>query len=134
PIASLPRRSRVANSPERRGLAERSACAEDARATNLVLTELGAETHRLSRDLYASAVRELVLDGLQTLPGDGVAHLAELAYAVLTTLDPRGDHSGSVPEQSCAADPADTETCAADPENPEECAADPVEVHAHSGA
>ncbi|MGO3147540.1 MAG: MarR family winged helix-turn-helix transcriptional regulator [Leucobacter sp.] len=130
--ASLPRISRVANSLERRGLTERSACAEDARATNLVLTERGAEAHRLSQELYASAVRELVLDGLEQLPGDGTAQLSGIAYAVLTSLDPRGTFAGGEPANACTADPiTPTDSCAADPhddirEREADCAADPA--------
>lgn len=114
--ASLPRLSRVANSLERRGLAVRSACTEDARATNLVLTEAGAKALAHSQELYASAVRELVLDGVQGLADDGVSQLANISYAVLTSLDPRGDYAGEAPEEepaTCAADPAPA--CAADP-------------------
>ncbi len=139
--ASLPRLSRVANSLERRGLTERSACAEDARATNLVLTELGAEAYRLSQDLYAAAVRELILDGLRGLPGDGVANLSNTAYAVLSSLDPRGASTAAWSQQACAADPAsepaastETQACPADPvasaetSETEVCAADPLAI------
>ncbi|MFC5337938.1 MarR family winged helix-turn-helix transcriptional regulator [Leucobacter denitrificans] len=137
--ASLPRLSRVANSLERRGLTERSACAEDARATNLVLTELGAEAYRLSQELYATAVRELILDGLENLPGDGIAGLSSVTYAVLSSLDPRGASTAAWSPQACAADPAaesadsaEDQTCVADPvapadtDEPEVCAADPL--------
>ncbi|WP_306455215.1 glutaredoxin domain-containing protein [Leucobacter celer] len=140
--ASLPRISRVASSLERRGLIERAPCEKDGRATNAVLTARGAETHELSHDLYAAAVRELILDGLATLPGDGVSGLADLAYAVLGSLDPerRGGawdvapDESSGPPGSCAADPeplpaSDPEAvdCAADPAPPADraCPADP---------
>lgn len=134
--ATLPRISRVANSLERRGLAERTRCAEDARATNLTLTDKGAETYESAKPLYAEAVRELVLDGLQELPGDGATQLADLSYALLSTLDV--DRRGGLLAGPCAADPAAGEAsgqgdeCAADPvqtqaaDRPEECAADPV--------
>lgn len=108
--ATLPRLSRVANSLERRGLAVRTPCAEDARATNLELTPLGSETHAHSRELYATAVRELVLDGLRLLPGDGTAQLSDMSYAILSSLD--RDRTSEVTyakgtdlEGSCAADP-----------------------------
>lgn len=115
--ATLPRISRVVNSLERRDLIGRAPCAEDARATNVVLTELGAKTYAHSRELYAEAVRELVLDGVETLPGDGTSQLANLSYAILSSLDP--DRKGGFahepePEQVCAADPAQA-PCAADP-------------------
>ena len=121
--ATLPRISRVANSLERRGLTERTPCPEDARATNMQLTRLGEETYSESRELYAEAVRELVLDGVQRLQGDGVAQLAELSFALLSTLDSErkgGLAYGPEHEAPCAADPAQSveptdETCAADP-------------------
>lgn len=105
--ATLPRISRVASALERRGLIERMPCPEDGRATNAVLTELGASTHEHSRVLYTDAVRELVLEGLKQVPGDGVALLTDLTYAMLSSLDtelPRETQApGSTP--SCAADP-----------------------------
>jgi len=133
--ASLPRISRVASSLERRGLIERAPCEEDGRATNAVLTVRGAETHELSRDLYAAAVRELILDGLSTLPGDGVSGLADLAYAVLGSLDPerRGGAWDVAPDESpgspgsCAADPEPGTAAAAVADAPSaECPADPA--------
>lgn len=127
--ASLPRISRVVSSLEKRGLIERAACEADGRATNAVLTADGAEAHRLSRDLYADAVRELVLKGLTTLPGDGVAQLSDLSYAILSSLDATRAavaQTGKAPGE-CAADPA---PCAADPAtavaDPAPCAADPA--------
>lgn len=152
--ATLPRISRVATSLEKRGLIERAPCPEDGRATNAVLTELGAATHESSREIYADAVRELVLEGLGRLPGDGVSQLSELTFAVLTSLDPdhpRGDaapacnadgDSGAAnaatngaiciadSAPTCSADPAPetSATCAADPAPAKEaiCAADPA--------
>lgn len=123
--ATLPRISRVANSLERRGLARRSPCAEDARATNLELTELGADTYAQARSLYAEAVRDLVLDGLRALPGDGTAQLSELSYALLSSLDP-----GIATSDACAADPgaAGTAGPTIDSGVAESCAADPAEV------
>lgn len=113
--ATLPRISRVATSLERRGLIERTPCPEDGRATNATLTALGATTHELSRTLYADAVRELVLEGLAQLPGDGVAQLSELTLAVLTSLDTERTQT-----QPCAADPREPVA------EPTECAADPA--------
>lgn len=127
--ATLPRLSRVASSLERRGLIERAPCPEDGRATNAVLTPLGVHVHEQSQALYASAVRELVLEGLGRLPGDGVAQLTDLTYAVLTSLDtehPRGAQLAGDPAPECAADPAPA--CDADPAPEHElaCAADPA--------
>ncbi|MBP1325814.1 DNA-binding MarR family transcriptional regulator [Leucobacter exalbidus] len=129
--ATLPRISRVATSLERRGLIERAPCPADGRATNAVLTAAGAAAHETARDLYALAVRELVLEGLAQLPGDGVAQLTDLTYAILTSLDP--EHPRIMPEvpAPCAADPASAPAGPGSPatEPPTEvvgCAADPV--------
>lgn len=136
--ATLPRISRVATALEKRGLIERAPCPEDGRATNAVLTELGAATHETSRELYTDAVRELVLEGLGQLPGDGVAQLTDLTFAVLTSLDPdhpRSSNTASPQEASCSADPAaagsatttPTATAAAETGEPaSDCPADPL--------
>lgn len=132
--ATLPRISRVVSSLERRGLIERAPCAADGRATNAVLTATGLAAHEASQALYASAVRELVLEGLGKLPGDGVAQLTDLTYAVLTSLDADSSRTASFagdpapdcvadPEPDCTADP--TPSCAADPAP--SCAADPAD-------
>lgn len=125
--ATLPRISRVASALERRGLIERAPCPSDRRATNAVLTARGAEVHDESQSLYASAVRELVLEGLGRLPGDGVAQLTDLTYAVLSSLDTENSHGagfGGDPEPECTADPAPT--CDADPVPVPTCDADPA--------
>lgn len=130
--ATLPRLSRVASSLERRGLIERAPCAQDGRATNAVLTDRGVEVHEQSQLIYADAVRELVLEGLGRLPGDGVAQLTDLTYAVLTSLDaerPRGAQGAGLagdpdPESECAADPV--AACDADPAPAPTCDADPA--------
>lgn len=114
--ATLPRLSRVVTSLQRRGLIERVPCPSDGRATNAVLTLRGAEVHEQSQDLYAAAVRELVLEGLGWLPGDGLAQLTDLTYAVLSSLDTESSRAASFggdPEPECAADPVPA--CAADP-------------------
>ncbi|MFC7765361.1 hypothetical protein [Leucobacter soli] len=80
-----------------------------------MLTSDGAATHALSRGLYAEAVRELILTGLGSLPGDGVDQLADLARAILTSLDTaraQGDGSGTTPTPE---GPSGTRDCAADP-------------------
>ena len=140
--ATLPRISRVVSSLEKRDLITRVRCAEDARATNLQLTELGAHTYEHSRELYAAAVRELILTGVASLPDDGTSQLADLSYAILSSLDPERKggfaHSDTCaadpgPERACAADPAadpatdpaPTADCAADPAPAVECSADP---------
>ncbi|MFI2363998.1 MarR family winged helix-turn-helix transcriptional regulator [Promicromonospora sp. NPDC019610] len=83
--ATLARLSRVVTGLERKGLVRRAPCAEDARATNAVLTDQGREVYRESTPLYADAVSSMILDGLTE--GD-VDDLARLAYAILTRLDP----------------------------------------------
>lgn len=116
--ATLPRLSRVASALERRGLIERVPCPSDGRATNAVLTTRGSEVHEESQTLYASAVRELVLEGLGSLPGDGVAQLTDLTYAVLSSLDAdslRGAEFSGDPEPECTADPMPVPACDADP-------------------
>lgn len=126
--ATLPRISRVTSSLERRGLIRRAPCPADGRATNAVLTERGVEAHDRSSALYAAAVRELILDGLDTLPENGVSQLADLAYAILGSLDPNapGGRAGSAPAtepdpKACPADPAAVPAdagCPADPPAP----------------
>lgn len=105
--ASLPRISRVVTSLEKRGLVYRSACEADGRATNAALSSAGVEAHACSRELYAEAVRELVLEGLGAMPGDGVASLSDLSFAILTSLDPT--HPAQKQSLGCAADPASSE-------------------------
>ncbi|MBB2975219.1 DNA-binding MarR family transcriptional regulator [Microbacterium endophyticum] len=105
--ATLPRLSRVVSSLERKGLVVRAPCSQDGRATNAVLTPGGIDAFNASRELYAKAARAMILDGLATLPDDGVAQLAELSYAILSTLDP--DKRLPVTADgapSCGADPA----------------------------
>lgn len=118
--ATLPRLSRVANSLEKQDLVCRSRCAEDARATNLELTPQGIAAFSRARPLYYGAVRELVLDGVNAIPGDGIGLLADLAYAILTTLD--SAHAADGPRRS--ADPV-APACDADPVAPA-CDADPA--------
>lgn len=105
--ATLPRLSRVVTSLERRGLVERSACPEDGRATNAALTPLGLKLVTETRGRYAAAARTLILDGLATLPGDGVAQLTEVSFAILGALDPdrRCAVSEDAPAPQCPADP-----------------------------
>ena len=128
--ASLPRLSRVVTGLERKGLAERTPCPADARATNAVLTEDGLAAFERSRSLHADAVRQMVLDALD--PGD-VDDLARLTLAILMRLDPTGRLSVTADAAPCAADPRDPDaddTCPADPPacpaDPPDCPADPA--------
>ncbi|HEV6952690.1 MAG TPA: MarR family transcriptional regulator [Promicromonospora sp.] len=112
--ATLPRLSRVVTGLERKGLVRRAPCAEDARATNAVLTDEGRRVHAAAVPLYAQAVSTMVLDGL----GDGdVGELARLALAVLTRLDPDRRLAVTAAD-GCPADPSPTteEACPADPQ------------------
>lgn len=137
--ATLPRLSRVVTGLERKGLVRRAPCAEDARATNAVLTDEGRRVHAAAVPLYAQAVSTMVLDGLDD--GD-VGELARLALAVLTRLDPdrrlavtAADDCPADPERAageeCPADPRPAAPavaeCPADPPPPaeQECPADP---------
>ena len=102
--ATLPRLSRVVTSLERKGLVTRSACEEDGRATNAVLTKAGEETYLQVRPVYEDAVKAMVLGNLDS---ESVGQLAKISYAVLTGLDP---------ERRLAVTSADArEECAADP-------------------
>lgn len=136
--ASLPRISRVVTSLERRGLIQRAPCEADGRAINAVLTESGAQAYLLARGLYADAVRELVLSGLKSVPGDGVTQLADISYAVLSSLDTARLEASQMADRGFAADPAADPAsgpaatdpliadCAADPKTTTDCAADPL--------
>ncbi len=125
--ASLPRLSRVVTGLERKGLVERTPCPADARATNAVLTPQGLDAFHRTQPLHASAVRSMVLQGLDA---DDVAELARLTLAILTRLDPDGrlpvtTETGSTGTAgpSCPADPPyaagvrrnDPPACPADP-------------------
>ena len=122
--ATLPRLSRVVTGLERKGLVARMACEADGRATNAVLTEAGTRAYRDGRPVYDDAVRRMVLDGLDE---EGVGRLADLAYAVLTKLDPdrRLAVTSEGAEAPCSADPAPTD-CPADPAEAR-CPADPAD-------
>jgi DNA-binding MarR family transcriptional regulator len=116
--ATLPRLSRVVTGLERKGLVERAPCLEDGRATNAQLTDAGEAAYEASRSLYATAVRRMVLDGLDA---EGVTQLADLSYSILTKLDPDARLKVTEAGRACAADPplvdsADLgEVCTADP-------------------
>lgn len=101
--ATLPRLSRVVTGLERKGLVLRATCPEDGRATNAVLTRVGLETYEASRPRYASAVRRMILDGLDAA---AVGRLAELSYAILTRLDPDARMKVIADGIACPADPA----------------------------
>ncbi|GAA1078223.1 MarR family winged helix-turn-helix transcriptional regulator [Nocardiopsis metallicus] len=125
--ATLPRLSRVVTGLERKGLVRKAPCPEDGRATNARLTEEGLGVYRSSRARYDSAVRRMILDGLDER---GVAQLTELTYAILTKLDPDAPKriiggEGSE-DESRGADPMPPPACPADPAPEPACPADPA--------
>src|SRR5690349_1629110 len=85
--ATLPRLSHVVRRLEERGLVERSACPQDARATNARLTDAGWERLRTTAPGHVETVREHVIDALTP---EQVAQLGEIAEAILQRLDPDG--------------------------------------------
>ncbi|WP_017584572.1 MarR family winged helix-turn-helix transcriptional regulator [Nocardiopsis valliformis] len=125
--ATLPRLSRVVTGLERKGLVRKAPCPEDGRATNAQLTGEGFQVYRSSRPRYDSAVRRMILDGLDER---GVAQLTELTYAILAKLDPDAPKriigGESTEEKSCGADPMPAPACPADPAPEPACPADPA--------
>src|SRR3954470_16125244 len=85
--ATLPRLSHVVSRLEDRGLVERSACPQDARATNARLTEEGWQKLKDTAPGHVATVREQVIDALTP---EQVQQLAEIAEAILERLDPKG--------------------------------------------
>ena len=87
--ATLPRLSHVVRRLEERGLVERSACPQDARATNARLTEEGWRKLRDTAPGHVATVRQHVIDALTH---EQVGQLGEIAGAILARLDPEGTH------------------------------------------
>ena len=85
--ATLPRLSHVVRRLEDRGLVERSACPQDARATNASLTDEGWRTLQATAPGHVATVREHVIDALTP---EQVGQLSGIAEAILTRLDPDG--------------------------------------------
>jgi DNA-binding MarR family transcriptional regulator len=85
--ATLPRLSHVVRRLEDRGLVERSACPEDARATNATLTEEGWRTLQATAPGHVATVRQHVIDALTP---EQVDQLSGIAGAILDRLDPDG--------------------------------------------
>ena len=85
--ATLPRLSHVVRRLEDRGLVERSACPQDARATNARLTEAGWRKLRDTAPGHVATVREHVIDALTPVQ---VQQLSGIADAILKRLDPDG--------------------------------------------
>jgi DNA-binding MarR family transcriptional regulator len=97
--ATLPRLSHVVRRLEERGLVERSACPQDARATNARLTEEGWRKLRETAPGHVATVRQHVIDALTP---EQVAQLGDIAEAVLGRLDPNG---ALRPRTGAATDP-----------------------------
>ena len=85
--ATLPRLSHVVSRLEKRGYIERTACAEDRRATNATLTDAGWQKVVATAPGHVHTVRENVID---PLTAEDVADLNRVMGRVLAKLDP--DH------------------------------------------
>lgn len=93
---SLSRLSHVVKRLEGKGWVERTACPEDGRYTNAVLTEAGWRKVLESAPGHVEAVRALVLDALTA---EELAELGAVARRILTRLE-------SVEPNEVAARPA----------------------------
>ncbi len=85
--ATLPRLSHVVSRMEGRGLLERTPCAEDRRASNVRLTDVGHDAIVAAAPGHVATVRQYVIDALTP---EQVGQLAEISAAVLGRLDPEG--------------------------------------------
>lgn len=85
--ATLPRLSHVVRRLEDRGMVERFPCAEDGRATNARLTEVGWDAVVAAAPGHVATVRHHVLDALTS---EQVGQLRDIGEALLTRLDPEG--------------------------------------------
>src|SRR3954447_18410418 len=85
--ATLPRLSHVVRRLEDRGLVERAACPQDARATNAHLTDAGWRTLQDTAPGHVATVRQHVIDALTP---EQVGQLSGIAEAILDRLDPEG--------------------------------------------
>lgn len=82
--ATLPRLSKVITRMVKRGLVERVACAEDGRATNIVLTREGRKALLLALPEHLEFVRSSVLEGLTPKQLTTLADALEPVVARLT--------------------------------------------------
>lgn len=89
--ATLPRLSHVAQRLQERGLVERFPCPQDARATNIRLTDTGQQKLTDSAPGHVATVRHHVIDALTP---EQVHQLADLTGAMLRRLDPEGTFTG----------------------------------------
>lgn len=84
--ATMSRLSHVVTRLEKRGWVTRLPCADDARASNAVLTEQGLEKVVATAPGHVERVRELVFDALDD---EGVDDLRRVCDAILERLDAR---------------------------------------------
>ncbi|MEO7349535.1 MAG: MarR family transcriptional regulator [Terrimesophilobacter sp.] len=85
--ATLARLSRVVSNLESRGFAERMACAEDRRATNVSLTDVGWQKVVATAPEHVNLVRSVVIDALTA---EEIAQLGAISAKLLGNLDPEG--------------------------------------------
>ncbi|MFE7422096.1 MarR family winged helix-turn-helix transcriptional regulator [Rhodococcus sp. NPDC057529] len=85
--ATLPRLSHVVQRLANRELVERSACPEDARATNVRLTPTGWDKVRDASPGHVANVRQHVIDALTP---EQLDQLATIGDAILGRVDPEG--------------------------------------------
>ena len=83
--ATLPRLSHVVRRMEERGLVQRLPSPDDARATDVTLTEGGWQKLEATAPGHVATVRRHVMDVLSPAQ---VGQLGDIAEAVLRTLDP----------------------------------------------
>lgn len=95
--STLPRLSHVISRLEKRGYVRREQCAEDARATNAVMTEDGWKKIVQAAPGHVENVRSLVFDSLTS---EQVTQLHEIAAALLRRLDPDGRMMASARSQA----------------------------------
>ena len=85
--ATLPRLSHVARRLEERGLVRRLPCPQDARATNVQLTDIGWAAVQAAAPGHVATVRSTVIDALDP---EQVTQLTAIGDAILARLDPTG--------------------------------------------
>jgi DNA-binding MarR family transcriptional regulator len=83
--ATLPRLSHVVARLEKRGLVQRSRCAEDRRATNAELTDAGWQAVVAAAPGHVRTVRDTVIDRLSPTQ---LEQLGDITETLLGTLDP----------------------------------------------
>ncbi|MBN9214548.1 MAG: MarR family transcriptional regulator [Microbacterium sp. SCN 70-200] len=85
--ATLPRLSHVVTRLEKRGFVRREPCADDARATNAVITAEGRKKVLHATTGHVANVRRIFLDALTA---EQARELRTITRAVLERVDPEG--------------------------------------------